>query len=166
MASALTVLLFFSARKLYQRISLPILNPVLICILVISASLLLTKFDYKVYQQATLPIHYLLEPAVVALAYPLYKQFHQIKPKLINNRRYYSKEDVELIKNIRYLLKIEKITILGTKNILNTHTKKLDGDNNDRLNNVIFKKKLLKIKTKKILNKIIKLKNYGKKNTS
>ncbi len=80
MASALTVLLFFSARKLYQRISLPILNPVLICILAISAFLLFTKFDYKIYQQATLPIHYLLEPAVVALAYPLYKQFHQIKP--------------------------------------------------------------------------------------
>ncbi|AXR02777.1 LrgB family protein [Pseudoalteromonas piscicida] len=79
-ASAVTILLFFSARKLYQRISLPILNPVLICILAISAFLLLTKFEYKIYQQATLPIHYLLEPAVVALAYPLYKQFHQIKP--------------------------------------------------------------------------------------
>ena len=43
------------------------------------------------------------------------KKFHQIKPKIINNRRYYSKDDVELIKEIIYLLKIEKITISGTK---------------------------------------------------
>ena len=93
------------------------------------------------------------------------KKFHQIKPKIINNRRYYSKDDVELIKNIRYLLKIEKITILGTKNILNSYTKKLDYNNVDSLGYSI-RKKLLKIKTTKILNKIIKLKNHGKKNSS
>ena len=94
------------------------------------------------------------------------KKFHQIKPKIINNRRYYSKDDVELIKNIRYLLKIEKITILGTKNILNSYTKKLDYNNVDSLGYLSIRKKLLKIKTTKILNKIIKLKNHGKKNSS
>ena len=94
------------------------------------------------------------------------KKFHQIKPKIINNRRYYSKDDVELIKNIRYLLKIEKITILGTKNILNSNTKKLDYNNVDSLGYLSIRKKLLKIKTTKILNKIIKLKNHGKKNSS
>ena len=94
------------------------------------------------------------------------KKFHQIKPKIINNRRYYSKEDIELIKNIKYLLKIEKITISGTKNILNSNTKKLDYDNVDSLGYFSIKKKLLKIKTKKILNKIRKLKDHGKKNSS
>ena len=94
------------------------------------------------------------------------KKFHQIKPKIINNRRYYSKDDVELIKEIIYLLKIEKITISGTKNILKSNTKKLDYSNVDGLNYVSIKKKLLKIKTKKILNKILKLKNHGKKNSS
>ena len=94
------------------------------------------------------------------------KKFHQIKPKIINNRRYYSKDDVELIKNIRYLLKIKKITILGTKNILNSYTKKLDYNNVDSLGYLSIRKKLLKIKTTKILNKIIKLKNHGKKNSS
>ncbi|MEJ6473437.1 LrgB family protein [Pseudoalteromonas piscicida] len=79
-ATTLTVALFFMMRALYQRVTVPLLNPVLLCILSISALLLLTQFDYHTYQQATLPIHYLLEPAVVALAYPLYKQFHQIKP--------------------------------------------------------------------------------------
>ena len=94
------------------------------------------------------------------------KKFHQIKPKIINNRRYYSKEDIELIKNIKYLLKIEKITISGTKNILNSNTKKLDYDNVDSLGYFSIKKKLLKIKTKKILNKIRKLQDHGKKNSS
>ena len=86
------------------------------------------------------------------------KNFRQIKPKIINNRRYYSKDDIELIKNIRYLLKIEKITILGAKNILNSKTKKLDYNNVDSLGYYSIKKKLLKIKTKKILNKIRNLK--------
>ena len=94
------------------------------------------------------------------------KKFRQIKPKIINNRRYYSKDDIELIKNIRYLLKIEKITILGTKNILNSNTKKLDYDNVDSLGYHSIKKNLFKIKTKKILNKIKKLKDHGKKNSS
>ena len=94
------------------------------------------------------------------------KKFRQIKPKIINNRRYYSKDDIELIKNIKYLLKIEKITILGTKNILNSNTKKLDYNNVDSLGYLSIRKKLLKIKTTKILNKIIKLKNHGKKNSS
>ena len=33
------------------------------------------------------------------------KEFKQIKPKLINKRRYYSSEQVELIKMIKFLIK-------------------------------------------------------------
>ena len=32
------------------------------------------------------------------------KEFKFIKPKIINNRRYYSKEQVERIKMVKYLL--------------------------------------------------------------
>ncbi|USD27478.1 LrgB family protein [Pseudoalteromonas sp. SCSIO 43201] len=78
--STLTIVLFVTMRALYQRFPITLFNPVLLCILTISTFLLLTQFEYKTYQQGTLPIHYLLEPAVVALAFPLFKQFHQIKP--------------------------------------------------------------------------------------
>ena len=46
------------------------------------------------------------------------KEFRQIKPKKINNRRYYSSKDVELIKKIKFLLKNEGMTISGVKSIL------------------------------------------------
>jgi len=39
------------------------------------------------------------------------KEFVQIKPKRINNRRYYSHEQVETIKMIKFLLKNKGMTI-------------------------------------------------------
>ena len=44
------------------------------------------------------------------------KEFKQIKPKKINNRRYYSPEQVEIIKMIKFLLKNKGMTISGVKN--------------------------------------------------
>ena len=92
------------------------------------------------------------------------KEFKQIKPKLINNRRYYTMEQVELIKKIKFLLKEEGMTIKGAKNILNEKIKKLDASNSNSLKAVYYKK-VLKDKSSKILDRIKKLKKYGKKNT-
>ena len=39
------------------------------------------------------------------------KEFKQIKPKKIKNRRYYSLEQVERVKMIKYLLKNKGMTI-------------------------------------------------------
>ncbi|WP_440055700.1 LrgB family protein [Pseudoalteromonas sp. T1lg65] len=83
-ATPVTVLLFIAARKLYQHWPIALLNPVLLCIVVISSAILLFDLKYLDYQMATMPIHYLLEPAVVALAYPLYTQFHRIKPVFLS----------------------------------------------------------------------------------
>ena len=44
------------------------------------------------------------------------KEFKQIKPKKINNRRYYSSKQVELIKMIKFLLKNKGMTIEGVNN--------------------------------------------------
>ena len=90
------------------------------------------------------------------------KEFKQIKPKLINNRRYYTVEQVELIKKIKFLLKDEGMTIKGAKNILNRKIKKLDDSNLNSLQAVYYKK-ALKDKSSQILEKIKKLKKYGKK---
>ncbi len=93
------------------------------------------------------------------------KEFPQIKPKKINNRRYYSKTDVDLIRTIKSLLKDQKLSINGVKQIFKNNTKKLDENNYISLirNN---KKKDLKLKSLNLLKKIEKLRIYGKKNTS
>ena len=91
------------------------------------------------------------------------KEFKQIKPKKINNRRYYTKEQVEIIKLIKFLLKNKGMTVSGVKNILNLNINKLDDYNSDSLKTDYYKVSLKK-KSKNLLDKIRKLKNYGKKN--
>ena len=48
------------------------------------------------------------------------KEFKQINPKIINNRRYYSLNQVRIIKKIKYLLKDKGLTVSGVKKALNT----------------------------------------------
>ena len=91
------------------------------------------------------------------------KEFKQIKPKKINNRRYYTEEQVEIIKLIKFLLKNKGMTVSGVKNILNLNINKLDDYNSDSLKADYYKINF-KVKSKKLLEKIKKLKNYGKKN--
>ena len=93
------------------------------------------------------------------------KEFKQIKPKIINKRRYYSLKQVETVKMISFLLKNKGMTISGVKNILNSNLNKLDDKNEISLKTVCFKNSL-KLKTKHLLDKIRKIKTYGKKNTS
>ena len=92
------------------------------------------------------------------------KQFKQINPKIINKRRYYSYKQLEIIKLVNYLLKNKGMTIKGVKNILDSNRNKLDDDNLNSLK-IDYYKTTIKEKTKKILKKIKKIKNYGKKNT-
>ena len=93
------------------------------------------------------------------------KEFNFIKPKIINNRRYYSKEQVERIKMVKYLLKNQGMTIAGVKKFLNNKVNKLDDYDSFSLKASYYKKEI-EDKSKKILYKLNKLKSYGKKNTS
>ena len=93
------------------------------------------------------------------------KEFREIKPRKINNRRYYTPEQVEVIKKIKFLLKNKGMTISGVKNIINFNRKKLDDNDAHSLNDNYYKK-VLKEKSKLLLEKIDKIKSYGKKNTS
>tara|TARA_B100001063_G_C16719168_1_gene532533 strand:- start:182 stop:568 length:387 start_codon:yes stop_codon:yes gene_type:complete len=92
------------------------------------------------------------------------KQFRQIRPKKINNRRYYSPQQVEIVKMIKFLIKNKGMSILGVKNILNSNRIKLDDYNSYSLKADYYKSRF-KNKSNKILEKIKKLKKYGKKNT-
>lgn len=74
-----TVLVFLSARKLLAPIHNPLANPLLISIVFFIALFSLTPLDYQDYALANQPFIWLLEPAVVALAIPLFSQVAQIR---------------------------------------------------------------------------------------
>tara|TARA_B100000575_G_C23081044_1_gene622849 strand:+ start:864 stop:1244 length:381 start_codon:yes stop_codon:yes gene_type:complete len=92
------------------------------------------------------------------------KEFKQIKPKIINKRRYYSSEQVEIIKLIQYLLKINGMTIIGVKKVLNSDINQLDDSKYHSLKAGLNKIKI-KYKSNKLLEKINNIKKYGKKNS-
>ena len=90
------------------------------------------------------------------------KQFKQIKPKKINNQRYYSSKQIDILKLIIFLLKEKRLTISGVKNELNSNNYKLDDYNSLSLKADYYRFNLKK-KSKKILYKLNRLKKYGKK---
>ena len=92
-------------------------------------------------------------------------KFKQIKPKKINNRRYYTSKQVEIIKMVKFLLKNKGMTISGVKNLLGNNTNKLDDHDSHSLK-ADYYKKFIKSKSKSLLEKIKKIRTYGKKNTS
>lgn len=69
-----TIVLFLVMRMLYQRYKSPFLIPVLTTSLCLVALLLLFDMSYATYMEGGQYIDLFLGPAVVALAYPLYKQ--------------------------------------------------------------------------------------------
>ncbi len=92
------------------------------------------------------------------------KEFNEIKSKKIKNRRYYTFEQVETIKLIKFLLKNKGMTINGVKNLLKSNIKKLDDYNSHSLKAEYYRKEFEE-KSRKVLDKIKKLKKYGKKNS-
>lgn len=77
----LTLVVFFAARKLAARFKMPLLNPLLVAMIVIIPILLVTGTPYDHYFQGSKVLNDLLQPAVVALAFPLYEQLHQIRAR-------------------------------------------------------------------------------------
>ena len=92
------------------------------------------------------------------------KEFKQIKPTIVKSRRYYSKKQINIIKLIKFLLKDKGMTISGVKNILKSNINSLDDYNSYSLK-ADYHRKIIKDKSKKILEKLKKIKKYGKKNT-
>jgi predicted murein hydrolase (TIGR00659 family) len=74
-----TVLVFVAARKLLAPIKSPLANPLLVSILFFIGLFSFTSLSYQDYATANIPFIWLLEPAVVALAIPLFYQVQQIK---------------------------------------------------------------------------------------
>jgi len=75
-----TVTFFVLARALYRKMGSPaLLNPVLITVIVIVALLSWSNTSYDVYFEGAQFVHFLLGPATVALAIPLYRQISLVK---------------------------------------------------------------------------------------
>lgn len=67
---------------LKKKFKLAILNPLLIGTICVMAVLLLLKVEYKHYNQSAKYLSYLLTPATVCLALPLYQQLELLKKNL------------------------------------------------------------------------------------
>lgn len=76
----LTLVAYQAAYWVYQRAGFnPLLNPVLLAILMLVTALTLTGTSYATYFDGAQFVHFLLGPATVALAVPLYLQFDKLK---------------------------------------------------------------------------------------
>jgi len=75
----ITILTYQLAATLQQKWQSIWLNPMLITISVLVPLLLLVEVDYQEYTKTTQLLNLLLEPAIVALGFPLYQQLRQIR---------------------------------------------------------------------------------------
>jgi predicted murein hydrolase (TIGR00659 family) len=75
----LTVVVYQAFVYLQKKCKKSWLNPMLFSILTLIPLLLFFNVPFEQYYQATFPLHKLLEPAVVALGYPLYQHLQTIK---------------------------------------------------------------------------------------
>lgn len=75
-----TVIAYLAADALARRLgNAPWANPVLIAVLLVSPVLWLTQTDYATYFEGAQFIHFLLGPATVALALPLWDNLNTIR---------------------------------------------------------------------------------------
>lgn len=79
-ALTLTLVAYLIGDWVYSRSGkFPLLNPVLLAVLMLVGFLLATDTDYWTYFQGAQFVHFMLGPATVALAVPLYNQFAKVK---------------------------------------------------------------------------------------
>lgn len=80
----ITLVAYQAAYWLYRRADFnPLLNPVLLAVIVLVAALKLTNTPYQTYFDGAQFVHFLLGPATVALAVPLYAQFDKLRAALL-----------------------------------------------------------------------------------
>lgn len=78
--SVLVSLIGYEAGQyLKRKTGLAIVNPLLVAIVFVIAVLLVFHIDYDAYQTGGIYLNYLLTPATVCLAVPLYKQIHLLR---------------------------------------------------------------------------------------
>ena len=75
----LTLLCFEIGQIAKKKLKIPLFNPILIATVLIIGALLLLDMDYDTYYEGAKYISYLLTPATVCLAIPMYEQMSLLK---------------------------------------------------------------------------------------
>ena len=70
---------YFIGVLIQKKLKLGIFNPLLVADVIVIAFLCLTGVDYARFQESAQPLSFLLTPATVCLAVPLYRQLEQLK---------------------------------------------------------------------------------------
>lgn len=79
-ALTLTLVAYQAGFQLYRRAGFhPLVNPVLIAVALIAGLLLVSGTSYRTYFDGAQFVHFLLGPATVALALPLYRQLEKVR---------------------------------------------------------------------------------------
>lgn len=79
---AASLLFYWFGLWLKKKLGWAVLNPILVAVVLIIGLLKLLNIDYAVYKEGAHCISYLLTPATVCLAIPLYKQLELLKKNL------------------------------------------------------------------------------------
>lgn len=75
-----TLVAYQGGMWVYQRAGLnPLFNPVLIAVIALVVLLMVTGTEYQTYFDGAKFVHFMLGPATVALAVPLYQQFQKVR---------------------------------------------------------------------------------------
>ncbi|QNB12766.1 LrgB family protein [Paraburkholderia bannensis] len=76
----LTLVAYLIALNVYARAKHnPLANPVLIAVAIVVVALKITDTPYRTYFEGAQFVHFLLGPATVALALPLYRQWNKLR---------------------------------------------------------------------------------------
>jgi predicted murein hydrolase (TIGR00659 family) len=80
LALTLTLVAYQVGFWIYRRAGFnPLLNPVLIAVVLLVSLLLVTDTQYSVYFEGAQFVHFMLGPATVVLALPLYRQLERVR---------------------------------------------------------------------------------------
>ena len=79
MGAAISLIAYFVGMELKKKLKHDVLNPLLLSIVFTIIFLLVSKVSYDTYYEGAQYISYLLTPATVCLAIPLYEQFEILK---------------------------------------------------------------------------------------
>jgi len=79
---ALTILAYLIGLFIKNKVKLEIFNPMIVAILLIIVILKTTKIPYDIYYDSNNIINYMLTPATICLAVPLYEKLNVLKGNL------------------------------------------------------------------------------------
>lgn len=79
---SLTLMVFLLGQKIQKKLKSPLLNPILVSVLLILVFLALTGMPVADYKAGMGTLSWLLTPATICLAVPMYEQFRILKKNL------------------------------------------------------------------------------------